>query len=225
MILDLIFPKFCLGCAAEGTYLCPRCQNKIVTVKYQTCPTCKIITQRGAWCTTHRKNQALSGIITLGHYHDPILRETIHLIKYRRVDELIKTLATLAASHFSPLIPHAKVILIPVPLHPWRLRFRDFNQAELLAIELSNILQLTSLPVHCLVRTRNTQPQADLPYQKRLTNVSDSFAWIGDSPVIKNKTIWLLDDVATTGATLEECAKVIKLNGAKSVWGLVLAKG
>lgn len=237
--LDLIFPKFCLGCAVEGTYLCQRCQNKIITIKYQTCPICKIITPRGAWCTKHHPptitsevltgntsvhQRTLSGIIAFGYYHDPILREAIHLTKYRRVDELIKTLAQLAAVHFSPLIPHAKVMLMPVPLHPWRQRFRDFNQADLLASQLASDWRLAYLPNH-LVRTKHTQPQVDLSNQKRLTNVTDSFAWIGGPLVIKNKTIWLLDDVATTGSTLEACASVLKKHGAKSVWGVVLAKG
>lgn len=236
-ILDLLFPKFCLGCLYEGTYLCQSCQKRIITIKYQTCPACSVITKRGGWCSGHRHvrsntpevdqkkpKRALSGIMAYGYYHDPILREAIHLLKYRRVDELAITLAQLAAPHLQPLIPHQKVVVIPVPLHPWRKRYRDFNQAELLAEQLALIWHLSYLSGQ-LVRTKHTQPQADLPHQKRLHNVNDSFAWIGDSNAIKGKTVWLIDDVATTGATLEACARVIKTEGAKSVWGVVLAKG
>lgn len=260
ILLDLIFPKFCLGCAVEGTYLCPGCQQKIIAIKYQTCPACMIITKRGWWCPKHRDTDTpgvstgdtsgkqtdltkrliqeltqktgrqqkqrhfLSGIMAFGYYYDPIVREAIHLLKYRRIDELAQTLADLAAGRLKALIPHSKVILIPVPLHPWRQRYRDFNQAELLVEELAGHWQLAHLD-NQLVRTKHRPAQVELPFQKRLTNVQGGFAWQGDARPIKNKTVWLVDDVATTGATLEACAQVLKHNGARSVWGVVLAKG
>ncbi len=119
--------------------------------------------------------------------------------------------------------------IIPVPLHPRRLRWRGFNQslllAEHIAEELTPLLKIEVLDI--LSRARFNQPQMKIKnYQERLQNVKDIFTFRPDTDpsLIKNKSILLVDDIATTGATLEECAKVLKSAGAKKVFAAVVAR-
>lgn len=111
--------------------------------------------------------------------------------------------------------------LIPIPLSKKRLRWRGFNQAELLARELAAAF---AYPLNQdLKRIKHAWPQADLNGAERLNNIADSFAWTGTS--LGGRTIILIDDVATTGATLNEAARILKTAGAGAIYGLVLAKG
>jgi len=113
-------------------------------------------------------------------------------------------------------------VLVPVPLHPKRLRERGYNQSYLLAKELG---KLTGLPVvaDSLVRERHTSPQArTLTVGERRGNVADAFACRDRR--LEGKPVILIDDVSTSGATLDACALALKEAGAASVWGLVLAR-
>jgi len=113
-------------------------------------------------------------------------------------------------------------VLVPVPLHQKRVRERGYNQSSLLAKELG---KLTSLPVvdDCLIRQRHTPPQArTLTVAKRWSNVANAFACRDHR--LRNKQVLLIDDVSTSGATLDACAAALKASGATSVWGLVLAR-
>ncbi len=119
--------------------------------------------------------------------------------------------------------------IIPVPLHRRRLRFRGFNQSELLAQILSQTLTPgldVPLYTEVLIRTRFTKPQMKTDSrEERLSNLKNAFAIQETStPILKGKSLWLIDDVATTGTTLEECATVLKQHGATAVFGIVLAR-
>ena len=114
------------------------------------------------------------------------------------------------------------LVIVPVPLHRNRLRNRGFNQAQILAEVVSKKFGIPVASV--LTRTKDTVPQFNLGRELRQDNVKDSFAVRSDLDTIKNKTIVLIDDVTTTGSTIGECAKVLKNNGAKEIWALVLAK-
>jgi competence protein ComFC len=119
--------------------------------------------------------------------------------------------------------PEKDFILMPVPLYKKRLLERGFNQAALLAGGLSDRLGL-EVEEKVLERVRQTVPQVDLEEKERKDNVKNVFS-VRDISRVKNKKIILVDDVITTGATIEECGKVLKLSGAKEVWGVALAKG
>ena len=111
---------------------------------------------------------------------------------------------------------------MPVPLHPKRLRERGYNQSSLLAKELG---KLTSLPVvdDCLIRQRHALPQAKTStVAERWSNVANAFTCRDRR--LRDKPVLLIDDVSTSGATLDACAAALKAAGASSVWGLVLAK-
>ena len=111
-------------------------------------------------------------------------------------------------------------LLMPVPLHPRRLRSRGYNQSALLAKGLSKKLGL-EMDQRLLVRTRNTPPQVNASRDDRRENVQGSFRCVG--PVL-GRAVILVDDVATTGSTLSACATALKAAGAASAWGLVLAR-
>ncbi len=113
-------------------------------------------------------------------------------------------------------------VLVPVPLHQKRLRERGYNQSRLLAQELG---KLTNLPVvdACLIRQRHAPPQARTPtVDERRSNVADAFSCLDGR--LRDKQVLLIDDVSTSGATLDGCARALKKAGATSVWGLVLAR-
>ncbi len=113
-------------------------------------------------------------------------------------------------------------IIIPVPLSDRRLRTRGFNQAELMAVAITKRLPFIVENRH-LKRIKHKTPQAKLGEEKRKKNVFNCYSWSGKD--LNGKSVILIDDVATTGATLNECARILKENGAGEVWGLVAAKG
>ena len=108
-----------------------------------------------------------------------------------------------------------------MPLHKKRQRLRGFNQSEQLARAISKNFNLEIN--HNLIRIKHKKAQAKLHEKNRWENIKNCFSYQGKN--LNNKNILLIDDVATTGATLNECAKVLKENNAKEVWGLVVAKG
>jgi ComF family protein len=148
------------------------------------------------------------------------LRQAIHAFKYKQRPELARVLGSLLISYLyaNPLPADA---IAAVPLHPTRERARGYNQALLLARALG---AQTHLPVFedALKRVRATPSQTELDAAERQANVKDAF--IADEHVAGKR--WLLiDDVCTTGATMDDCSVALKQCGAQSVWGLALARG
>jgi ComF family protein len=165
----------------------------------------------------------LDGIFTATDYSDKFVRTAIHYFKFRFIKELANPLAQLLIIFFEKIKINLKdPIIIPVPLNKKRFLERGFNQAELLAkifAEHFNYLLMTDL----IERSRNTPHQIGLNKERRLTNVQGAFR-ISPAKFIQNKNIILIDDVVTTGSTLEEMAKVLKENGASKVYGFSVAK-
>ena len=152
---------------------------------------------------------------------DGAIRQAIHELKYRNLRALAVLLAQLLDDYLASS-PVPGEVLVPVPLHQKRLRERGYNQSRLLAQELG---KLTNLPVvdDCLIRQRHAPPQARTPtVDERRSNVADAF-FCRDRR-LQDKQVLLIDDVSTSGATLDACARVLKEAGATSVWGLVLAR-
>ncbi len=148
------------------------------------------------------------------------LRRLIHLLKYDGMRPLAKALA----KKMAPLVPRLGTVelVIPVPLHRSRRWSREFNQAELLSKELSRLVGIPSRP-KCLRRVRSTPPQAGLSHRQRRVNVRGAFA-AADAAYIEGRRVLLVDDVMTTGATLDACARVLKAAGARHVSSLTLAR-
>jgi ComF family protein len=150
-----------------------------------------------------------------------VLRQAIHRFKYGGFKALARPLAELLARNLEsrPLLAE---VLVPVPLHPLRLRDRGYNQSGLLVRELG---RLTGLPVEegTLFRQRNSPAQVRTPdSEERRSNVSDAFGCRNDG--LRGRRVLIIDDVCTTGATLNSCAIALKTVGTASVWGLALAR-
>jgi ComF family protein len=205
-ILDLLFPRKCLGCNKEGTICCKRCQENIPIagkrISLKDCPN-------------------VDKIIVACEYENKVIKELIHLLKYRG-DKLGVTgiLGIISAEAIGNLKQDYEVI--PVPLHPKRKRMRGFNQSELLAKEIIKHMPNSKLNIHSLKRVRNTKPQVEAKTREaRLRNLKNAFKVARN---IRNKHVMLVDDVCTTGTTLEECARVLKKAGVKTVCAIVVAR-
>lgn len=240
-ILDILFPVYCLGCGEEGEWICPVCLEKIELLKKQACPVCGVESLTGARCFNCRVKTDLDGVIASAAYfgkerRESLVKKAIHIFKYKLVKDLARPLAAIMARQLKgrQVIKKEKIIMfapdtnnkiiVSVPLHIKRFRWRGFNQAELLADEISKYFNLP-LERSVLVREKNNIPQAEVKERReRIENIRDAFICT-DSAKVKDKTVILVDDVATTSATLGECAKALKKSGAKEVWGVVIARG
>ena len=224
IILDGFFPIQCLGCGAYDEWICAQCHTTLPILTEQICPLCKKhTTNNGELCPfcIKKKNHVFDGVFVTSYYNDPLLKKMIHYYKYRFVRDLAKPLALLIAQSLQNAKLPAPDIIIPVPLHKRRLRWRGFNQAEELACALD--LQIPIF-TDILERVRYTTPQVKMKKKKkRQENLSRAF-FVVKKDVVAKKNILLVDDIMTTGTTLAECAQTLKKTGAKTVFCLVLAR-
>lgn len=224
-ILDFILPLRCPGCNKQGAWICEECLSKVQPVETYTCAVCGKNSIKGM---THRRCQSrhsLDRIISFYQFKGPV-REAVHWLKYRNVTGLAKFLADLMVEEIAGLGLEfgESAIVAPVPLH-WKRGFkRGYNQAELLAKPLSQGLGLV-YQENLLRRVRDTESQVKLKRKERLDNVADAFEVpVAKIDEVKGQDVLLVDDVCTTGATLNSCASALKSHGASYVWGLTLAK-
>jgi ComF family protein len=163
-------------------------------------------------------------LVSIFDYGDPLPAQTIVWGKYKWLPDIYRILGglmieRLESEHYR--LPGAELTLCPIPLSKERLRWRGFNQSEIIARELSRHFSWPVTPL--LQRIKNTKTQKDLTRAERFTNIARSFT-LADGQAITNKNIILIDDVITTGATLLEAVKVLKSAGASQVWCLTLAR-
>lgn len=226
--LDILFPIRCVLCRKEGAWVCHSCFSKIRTKDQQLCPICeRMITPGGYVCHSCKRKSPLSGMIVATSYGDSSVSKLIHFFKYRFASDLHAALGEilLRVIHKSEIpIPD---LIVPIPLHSRRLRWRGFNQSALLGKYLAEKL-LPNMPIifseNILKRTRYTPPQMKIKdFSRRKSNIKNAFAVRNESEV-KGKTILLVDDIATTGSTIFECARVIKDAGAREVYAAVIAR-
>jgi len=219
--LDLLFPCWCIGCGREGSLICPSCQRKLPPIEPPLCPQCGIPQPDGILCSIClNQRYAIDGIRSLFRF-EGVVRQVIHHLKYKNLRTAAEPAAELLWFYLADN-PISGEVLTPVPLHRKRLRERGYNQSELLARELGKI---SDLPVvtDCLIRRQYASPQARAASAgERHKNVAGAFSCRNCS--LKNKKVILMDDVATSGATLDACAAALKDAGAASVWGLTLAR-
>ena len=226
--LDIFFPINCLGCGAEEVWICETCSQKIKIRDQQLCPLCeKIITPDGQVCFACKHKSPLSGLLVAASYQEPLVSKAVHLFKYRFIEELSAPLTKIILKAIRSYELPLPDLIIPIPLHARRLRWRGFNQSSLLAKNLAeNLLPNSQLEVceDILIRSRHTLPQMSLKdHQQRNRNIQNAFT-INDFSKIKDKRILLVDDITTTGSTIFECARVLKKAGAKEIYATVIAR-
>jgi len=229
-LLDCVFPVRCLGCSVlERGYLCSRCIKTIPLRSSFECIGCKQPVPFGKTCGLCRPQNHLDALYVAANFTHPLLKKSIAHFKYQFIDELTSPLTHIIRRYikrisrqkeFSIFIDQPTIV--PVPLHYRRLNWRGFNQAELLATHLARHFQLP-LELNTLQRIKSTKPQALLSEREdRIKNIEDIFICTRN---VTASSILLIDDICTTGATLNECARVLKIRGAQRVSALVVARG
>lgn len=231
--LDLLFPRECFSCSREGDWLCEECFRKLKNKETQYCFHCRGEDSSASFCENCRDKYYLDGVWIAGDYEEVMIAKLIKSFKYSFIEDLSLILGKYLALFLRDTINKSKLnnesimsprgaIIMPIPLHKKRLRWRGFNQSEYLAREVAGYFG-SQLETVSLVRTRHKKAQAKLGKAERASNIKNCFSWRGE--VLHGKNIILIDDVATTGSTLNECARVLKESGAEKVWGLVIARG
>lgn len=231
--LELFFPSFCLGCKREGTVLCQDCQATLEISSYRYClcnknPLRLPEESRQGKCS-RCQNLKLSGLYFALPYQEKLLtRKIIYQFKYPPYLKILaKPLAEMIVSHFVLTNQDLKetfenAVLVPVPLEKSKLKHRGYNQSQLLASQLGQILNVPT-DFTSLIKIKKTAPQMELNAKERAENLKGAFA-IKNPAIIAGKKIFLVDDVYTTGATMAECTEVLKRAGAKQVFGIVIAR-
>ncbi|OHA63464.1 MAG: hypothetical protein A2748_03355 [Candidatus Wildermuthbacteria bacterium RIFCSPHIGHO2_01_FULL_45_20] len=233
LFLNLVFPEICVSCRKEGSHLCQDCISTIDI----------------ASASAHiPANSSLNGLFCAASYENRVIRQAIHAFKYSPfLKGMALPLFTIIISHLnfankpsflvkiwktaaqdpsdSPTFSFTTqdVLCCPIPLHKRRLKWRGYNQSEELARYLAAFLHIP-LENRVLIRKKYTQPQINLEKEARLRNMEEAFDVV-HSEEIENKIILLIDDVYTTGSTLENAAKALKQAGANQVWGITVARG
>ncbi len=209
-ILDFIFPIKCLACGASGSYFCSKCLSD----------------------SPSAERESAEWIFPLFDYRHPPVKKAIWLLKYKGRKKIAGAFADAMYGRIIEELSELKImenfgspILVPVPLSKKRLRERGFNQAELLCTEILRLDQnnYLSLKKYVLVKSGDTEHQARIKNRaERLKNLAGTFTVRGIEAV-KGRNIILIDDVTTTGATLSEAKKILKLSGARKVIAFTLA--
>ncbi|MBI3115556.1 MAG: ComF family protein [Candidatus Kerfeldbacteria bacterium] len=226
--LDLLFPTICLGCACRGPLLCPACWQTLAIPRPFRCIVCGREEPWGRTCVScTREAGGIDGAWVVGEYAAPLLRQAIGVFKYESVPALAQPLAGLL---FSILEREAvrrararfgQTILVPVPMDRGRQRRRGFNHAALLAATVS---LLVDLPVADALEKQSRPAQTLLAPDERLINLRGAIS-VRQQLAVFAKTVILVDDVVTTGATARACATALRTAGARRVWLLTLARG
>ena len=215
-LIATVFAPVCLSCARvlDAPTRSPVCDTCWARIGRFATPACDL----GPLSTT------LSHVRAVGPF-DAVLRDVVHGLKFRSRRSLATRLGPLLRGAAGELLDDADAV-VPVPLHPWRQWRRTYNQADLLAATLGR-------PVwHVLRRRRSTPPQTALDRHARQANVRHAFALGGWMPgaedrarrQVEGRTLVLVDDVLTTGATLEACARVLVAGGAREVRAVTVAR-
>ncbi|MFQ5852473.1 MAG: double zinc ribbon domain-containing protein [Candidatus Binatia bacterium] len=237
-LLDWLFPPRCRFCRemisgqGEGCF-CQTCREKIRLVSHPLCTTCgQPFLDSSGW--DHLCRECLvrpSSFLRARAWacypreedEEHPLRQVVQQFKYGRRVALGRPLGRLMAQGCYGFFPGSSLAcIIPVPLHPKRLRWRGFNQAVILGREVSRLWQIPMDPF-ILLRSRETQPQTQLPEEDRRNNVRGAFS-VDPEKSVRGKAVLLLDDVYTSGATVNECSRALIHSGAKEVHVLTLAR-
>ena len=237
-LIDLIYPPRCLICQAflqdqntvqggQDIPFCQTCFKEFTPIKSPICSLCgrpfSDGTEQDHICEDCLRKRPSYDIARAPYLYDGALMTAIHELKYAQRSHLADSLGSLLALFAQTCIGELRGSLVmPVPLHPKRLRARGFNQSLLLARCVASKTG-AELDFLSLRRTKFTKPQTELSSEERKKNVRKAFEVVKPE-VVKKRTILLVDDVATTGSTLNECAKALKRAGADSVLCLVLAR-
>lgn len=218
--VDWLYPPSCAGCGKNGVRLCSSCLQQITPIDHHnSCPHCDL-PEAGQLCPDCQSQLPVFDQLRSYSIYEGVLRQSIHHLKYNNDLPLADTLCRMLIYLFNQ--QNWKVDLIcPVPLSLQRLRQRGYNQSALLAQILAWAVEI---PYNgkALMRVRETLSQVGLNAEQRRANVKGAF-W-ADPRLVKEKTVLIVDDIATTSATISACAEALKTAGAGKVYAITLAR-
>lgn len=224
----ILFPVRCVYCGRflpvnDKVRICLNCLRTIRKIDFPYCKVCGTPLDGGENCFDCQKKKYKFDLLRSYALYDGVIREMIHMFKYRNKEYLSKPLALFLyeAFKFYKELNESEIVL-SVPLHWLKKYIRGYNQTELLAKEFS---RLSNLPYfsEVIYKLKYTKSQTRLSKELRRKNVDGTFV-VKHREKIHGKNVLLIDDVSTTGSTLNECAKVLKSNGAQKVFCLTLAR-
>jgi ComF family protein len=219
-LLDMLYPPRCVSCGLSGPWWCSACTAQVQVIDRAVCPRCGRPQAGSVVCPQCRHSPLeIDGIRSAVMFQGP-LREAIHHLKYNGRISLAEPLGKFLIECWRASDLPAEVI-VPVPLHEARLRERGYNQSALLARELA---RASGLPImeDAVRRVKATVPQVTLNAVERRANVHEAF--LARADLVRGRRVLLVDDVCTTGATLEACSRALGQAGAASVWALTLGR-
>ena len=232
LFLHFWFPRTCFGCGRDLPWqseapLCAECEAGLQPPGPLVCKRCGAVLKSGGGhcyrCRGSKAQKYKCRVIRSACQFNAASRELVHALKYAQADYLASYMGNWMARSYVryPELAEAEVV-VPVPLFPKKNRRRGYNQSALLAQVFAPAVGL-AYTAAVLVRVRDTVSQTKLGRQARLENMTGAFRCINPS-LVKGKTVLLIDDVATTGATLEGCAVSLKEAGAKKVLAYTFAR-
>lgn len=225
-ILDFLFPIECLNCEAYGNYLCANCAGTIPLNKEVVCLGCHKEALYGAICAGCRADFCFERILIGYQYDDGLIQKLIWQLKFNNVRGVAKSAGELLAGYFEKIkavevLKLETAVIVPIPLHKKRQAVRGFNQAEEIAKELAQLMSLKTVN-ELLMRGKATRSQLHYDKSEREMNIREAFSV--DRNMEIPDTVILLDDVVTTGSTLNEAAAVLREAGVRRVVAVALAK-
>jgi len=218
LVNDFLFPIKCVSCGKQDYLLCKQCKNNVKIFDEGFCFSCLRKREDFSVCPSCKQNTSLNGVFILGDYKDYSLKKLIWDLKFNFIKDSAEPLSSLLFERFKDLDKN-NFTVTSVPLNEKKLKQRGFNQSEIIAHNFSKRLTLGYENV--LERSKNTESQKDLTRFERKVNMEQAFNIVAK---VQDRNFYVVDDVITTGATLDSCAKVLKEAGAKQVWGVVLAR-
>lgn len=218
--LDWLYPPTCAACGTKGTRWCPDCQQKVKIVQSHVCPCCGQLQPQGYICARCRASPPHYTAVRSWAVFGGSIRLAIHLLKYKRNVGLGEALSRHLV-HLLETLDWQVDLLAPIPLGVARLAERGYNQADLIARPLALGMGISYKP-RAISKVRDTPSQVDLSAAQRRQNVAGAFQ--AHAKLVKERRILLIDDVMTSGATLDACAAALLEAGARQVYGLTLAR-
>lgn len=219
-LLDVLYPLECAGCGGSGKIICDGCAGELAVLVPPCCRICSTYTVSEVCQACAQSGRRFEGVRAPFKYEGSV-RQAILAMKYGGIKAAAPQLGDMLADYLQ-VNPLPGDILTPVPMHVSRRRERGYNQAELLARRVADRCEIPFQP-DLLVRTRRVDAQAGMASAvRRVANVADSVA-VSQCSDVRDRRVILVDDVATTGSTLDTCAAALKEAGAASVWCLTLA--
>ena len=218
-ILTIIYPDHCIGCdkilkSGESKWVCDDCSYHFEIRDYRKCEICgRIIYHRGKCRICNSEKVYFDKGYSVFEYKEAV-RNAIREFKYRGMFRYGKYLGEIMADNAADNINTEFDYVTAVPLHPKRYRGRGYNQSEILAKAVAKALGVEYRKL--LVRCVNTKPQNSLDRKERLKNIKGAFS-IKDNVSVENKNILIIDDIFTTGSTVNECSRILKNNRALRV--------